>query len=152
MALTPVTERPPMTDRRSGSRRMGYLIAIAINGLFLYMAQHLLEWEWFDFLTSEFDDVIDIITASYVVTMVVNALFFLSDPKWFRSLGNAITAGLSFIATARVWQVYPFDFSTYDTNWSWLIRSGLLIALIGSSVSCVVNTVKFLIRRPRAQT
>lgn len=57
-----------------------------------------------------------------------------------------ITTGVGVAAAIRIWQVFPFDFSDYSTNWSWLVRTLLLIAIVGGTISAVGNAAKLAIR------
>ena len=129
-------------DRTPASgRRAGYVVAVAVNALALWVARHLLEWGWPRFLTDEFDQLLPILTASFVASMVVNALFVLADPPRFKALGNMVTSAISLVVAVRTWQVFPFDFSTYAFDWTWVARLVIVLAAVGSGISMVANLV-----------
>jgi hypothetical protein len=46
---------------------------------------------------------------------------------------------MSLAATARVWQVFPFDFSGYSFNWAPLVRVVLLVAMVGSGIGIAIQ-------------
>ena len=79
------------------------------------------------------------LNASLIVGIVVNAAYLAFDPRWFRSLGQLVENVLSLIVTARFIQVFPFDFATWTTDWSWLIRTVLWIAIVGVAIGSVVE-------------
>ena len=55
--------------------------------------------------------------------MVVNALFVVADPPWFKALCNVVTSAISLTVAVRTWQVFPFDFSSYAVDWSTIALS-----------------------------
>ncbi len=145
-----MTSKITTASKRSRSapapaRRFGYLVAIAINVWFLWLVNQFPIWEWPRFLTDQFEEVLPIVTASILAGIIVNAMFFLYDPSWFKALGNMITAGFGFAVAWRMFQVFPFDFATYSVNWSWLARLVLMIAMIGTAVGFIVESVKLVV-------
>lgn len=146
MASTLVPTRP-VTDRPTATRRAGYVLAIVVNGLMLWLAQQLLGWGWPGFLTVEFDDVLGLLSASFVASMVVNAGYLARDRGRFRALGELVVGAFGLVVSLRTWTVFPFDFAGYDHDWTWLFRLALVIAIVGTAVALVVNTVR-LVRGP----
>ena len=49
---------------------------------------------------------------------------------------------ISLVVTYRIWQVFPFDFSAYDFNWDLLTQVILILAMVGSGVGLVAETLK----------
>jgi hypothetical protein len=125
-------------------RKFGYVIAIAMNAVGLWVARHLLEWGWPRFLTDEFDQLLPILTVSFVAGMVVNGLFVLADPPRFKALCNAVTSVISVVVAVRTWQVFPFDFSTYAYDWTWVARVVIALAAVGSAIAVVANLIAML--------
>ena len=125
-------------------RRFGYVIAIAMNAVGLWVARHLLQWGWPRFLTDEFDQLLPILTVSFVAGMVANGLFVLADPPRFKALCNAVTSVISVVVAVRTWQVFPFDFSTYAYDWTWVARVVIVLAAVGSAIAVVANLIAVL--------
>ena len=125
----------------SAPRRFGYLVSIAVNGVLLWMAHQLLGWGWPGFLTPAFDDVLGLLSASFVVSMVVNAGFLVRDRGWFRALADLVTSGVGLAVVMRMWDVFPFDFSGYQHDWSWAFRIALVVGFVGTLIGIVVNAV-----------
>jgi hypothetical protein len=92
----------------------------------------------------EFDQLLPILTASFVASMVVNALFVLADPPRFKALGNMVTSAISLVVAVRTWQVSPFDFSAYAFDWTWVARLVIVVAAVGSGIAMIANLVAVL--------
>jgi hypothetical protein len=144
MTSTLTRDSKPTSWHPTPGRRFGYLIAIAINAWLLWFVNQLPDWEWPRFLTDEFSDVLPVMTAAIVASIVVNVLFFWYDATWFKSLGNLVAAGFGFAVALRLYQVFPFDFATYASNWSWLARFVVIVALAGTAIGFIAESVKLV--------
>ena len=111
---------------KRGAKSFGYVLAAAINGVMLWIAHQLLDWEWPSFLTPEYDDLLPIITVSFAASIVANLVYAFRDSWPIKPIGELITTVIGFVVALRFWQVFPFEFSGDD--WSWLVR---LILIIG---------------------
>jgi hypothetical protein len=131
-------------NRQPPGRRVGYLVAAVFDVVFLWIANHLLDWQWPRFLTVEFDDVLPVLSASIIVSIVVNVIWVAFDPPWFKALGNIITSAFGIAVGVRTLEVFPFDFSTYARDWAGLVRVIVVIAIVGSAVGVIVNLVKLV--------
>ena len=128
---------------RRGAKRLGYFGASAANGVMLWVAHQLLDWEWPGFLTAEYEDVLPIITVSFVAGIVANAVYAWKDAWPVKPAVELATTVIGFAVTLRLWQVFPFEFTGDD--WSWLVRLALVLAFIGTTLGAVaqfVNLVK----------
>lgn len=142
MAITPTpsTRRGPST----AARRLGYLGAIAGNAVLLWVAHRLLVWGWPAFLTGEFAQVLPLVTASLIVSMMVNAVFVLRDRGRVKALGDLVNAGVGLAVAVRMWTVFPFDFSGYGTDWAWAVRVALAVGIVATSIGALVNLIKLV--------
>ena len=127
------------TRSRHGAKRLGYLVASAANGVMLWVAHQLLDWEWPEFLTAEYDDVLPIITVSFVAGIVANAVYAWKDAWPVKPVGELATTVIGFVVALRLWQVFPFEFTGDD--WSWLVRVVLVLAFIGTTLGAVAQLV-----------
>lgn len=146
----PPTVAPTEPESPEAGRRAGYVAAIAVNLILLWVAHHLLEWGWPRFLTDEFDDVLPILTLSIVATIVANALFVVFDPKWFQHLANLVTSAIALVCAVVVSRVFPFDFTDYATDWTWLARLVVVLGIVGTAIAVVVNAVSVVLDVARA--
>lgn len=145
------TNQPRQRTQERTGRTTGYVVGIAVNGVMLYIANNLLEWGWFPWLTSAFNDVLPWITFSLLASMVVNAVYIFFDVGWFKSLTQALLAGVSFLVTWQLYDVFPFDFSAYDWAWTGFTEAALIFVMIGTGIAFAVESTKFILRLSRPQ-
>lgn len=146
--MTSTLSQPARSTGRPsvGVRRVGYLVAAVFNAVMLWVAHQLLDWEWPGFLTADFDDLLPWVTVSFVASIVANLVFAVDDSVRIKAAGNVATNLISFVVAVRTWQIYPFDFSGYGTDWSWLVRTVLVVAIVGTAAGTIAELVKLLQR------
>lgn len=138
-------KRPPVA-----TRRFGYVIAILINIALVIIANNLLDWGWLSFLTEEFSDVLWLINLSLGVGIAANVLYIVDDSLRPKALGQIVTNLISLVVSIRMLQVFPFDFSGWETDWSWALRTLLIVAIVGTSIAIITDVVKLM--RPASTT
>jgi hypothetical protein len=94
------------------------------------------------FLIADFERVLGVLTLSLVAGMVANLLYVVFDPRWFRALGDAVTTAIGLLVAVRLYQVFPFDFSGWSVDWSWLIRLLLVVGVVASVVGVLAKVVE----------
>ncbi len=124
---------------RRAAPRLGYLVAAALNGEFLWVAHQLLDWEWPGFLTAEFDDLLPIVTVSFILSIVANLVYVFDDGWPIKPVGELVTTVIGFVVALRTWQVFPFEFTGND--WSWLARVVLIVAMVGTVIGSIAALV-----------
>jgi len=139
MAVTAPTRRPGMT-----ARRVGYVIAVAVNVALLYLVNVWPGWSGIPFLTDETTAVLGIVNVSLAVGVVANLLYVAYDSPTLKALGDFVTTGIALGVLIRVWQVFPFDFDESAVNWHMVVRSVLVVALLGTIVGLVVQFLSVL--------
>jgi hypothetical protein len=134
-----------MADQLSSlpARRFGYSVAIAVNIFMLWIMNNLLEWGWPSWLTSEFDQVLPIINVSIVATIIVNLAYVVYDTAWFKSMLQVGLLVVSLVATVRLYQVFPFDFSAYSFNWEAVTRGILIFVCVAMGIGLIAEFAKF---------
>jgi hypothetical protein len=133
--------RPPVT-----TRRVGYLIAAAINTALMYAINVWPGWQTVPFLTDDTHRVLGLVTLSLAVGAIVNVIFLVADPPWVKALGNLVTAGIGLAVLAGVLQVFPFDFTNASFDWGLLIRVVMGVGIAGAALGVLVGIVS-LVRR-----
>lgn len=127
-----------LTERiEAGARHFGYLVAAACNAVLLWVAHQLLDWGWPGFLTEDFDRVLPYVTVSLVVSMVANLGFALDDRTWRKPLGELASAVAGLVSAWQTWVVFPFEFT--GTDWSWLVRTVLVVGIVATAVGSIVH-------------
>ncbi len=126
---------PPTTSQR----RSGYLVAIAVDAVMLWGAHRILDWGWFRFVTDDWTRVLPLLTASLIVAIVANVLFLGYDGPWLKAPLNIVQAVFGIVVSARMWQVFPFDFSGYTFPWGTVARVLIVLSVVGSAVAILVE-------------
>jgi hypothetical protein len=125
----------------AAERRVGYAVAALINVVGLWIVHHLLEWEWPSFLTDDFQDLLPYLTASFTATIIVNLLWAIRDPAWFRHTAQIGLNLVAIRAAVRTWEIFPFDFTGYTSAWETGARVLIVIGLFGLMVATIVEIV-----------
>lgn len=133
------TARPSLAARRSG-----YAIAALVNAALLYGLNDWPGWDRLSFLTGETEQVLTVVNISILVGLVVNGLYLVHDPRWFRGFGDAVTAAASLVAMVRIWDVFPFDFSGRSFDWDLVVRVLLVVGIVGTAIGIVTGLVSFV--------
>ncbi len=140
----PEQREHPAARAPSPGRRAGYVATVIVNAVLLWISHQLLDWDWPRFLTEDFDEVLPIVSASFVAAIVANLAFVVFDPRWFTSLLEALTSAISLAAGIAVLRVFPFDFSSYAHDWSWMVRTVIVVGIIATAVTLVVHLAHLL--------
>lgn len=146
MTTTTTSETFRTTDRRPSpaSRRLGYVITIALNAALLVIVNNLLAWGWLPFLTEEFNEVLPLLNVSIAASIAVNLVYLFFDPAWFNALAEMGLLAVSLAVTIRMYRVFPFDFSPYDFDWALTARILLILGMVGMGAGMIANLVKLV--------
>ena len=131
--------RPP-----KGTRRLGYGISIVVQVALLILVNNLVEWDIAPFITDEFNDLVPYINVSLAASMVVNAVYFAFDARWFKSFTQAILNVISLVVVFQTYRIFPFDFSGSDFNWTALARTGLVVLMVLVGIGIIGEVVKMV--------
>jgi len=129
-------------ERKSiGVRRASYAGTIVVNAILIWVFGRLLVWDWPDFLTGEFTEVLPWIRFSLTMGIVVAVARFVKDPRWFVSLTECVNAIVTLVVAARILRVFPFDFTGKPSFWEPVARVALILSIVATAVAVVVNLV-----------
>ncbi|HUZ56316.1 MAG TPA: hypothetical protein VMU94_27810 [Streptosporangiaceae bacterium] len=129
------------TGRSAASRRLGYLIAIIVNGALLFLINDSPGWRSAAFLTSSTTQVIGVVNLALAVSLAANVAYLAHDARWLRALGDLATTSVGLAAALAIWQVFPFAFHGSASGWSVVVRVLVMIGIVGSCIAIVVNLV-----------
>jgi hypothetical protein len=150
VGMSSVLRRPPAAPERPQRRvptpvtRFGYLVAAAMNGVMLWVAHQLLDWEWPGFLTDDFALALGLVTASLIAGVVVNLGLAVHHRGRARALADLVTAAFALAVGLRLWAVFPFDFAGYATDWSGPMRVALGVGIAATGIAIIANLVKLV--------
>ena len=91
-------------------RRAGYVVAAVIDAAMLYAVNRWPGWDALGFLTDRTPEVLGLVNASMLVSLVANLTYLVHDgPRW-RATGDLAVTAVGLAALLRIWRVFPFDF------------------------------------------
>lgn len=135
---TPPPAPAPARSRRTG-RRAGYVVAIIVNLLVYGFINTWPGWDSFDFVTADAADVVPLVNLSIGVSILANIVYLVVDAPRVKAIGEMVVSAVAMVVSVIVLRVFPFDFSAYAFPWELLTRVVLVIAVIGSGISVLVN-------------
>jgi hypothetical protein len=136
-----VEQRPVTTP---GVRRFGYVIAIAVNVVMIYVVNNILSWGIAPFLTEDFSQVVGWLNLSLAATVAANITYLAFDPPWFRSASQALVNLAGLMAIIRMYDVFPFDFTGYEFPWDRTARILLILAMVGTALGVIAEVAKLV--------
>ncbi len=127
-------------EKRPGraTRRFGYVVAVLVNVAILVVVNRWPGWEAVPFLTGDTEQVLAIVNASVIAGVVANLAFLVTDPPWFKAVGDIVTTAIGLAAAVRLWQVFPFDLN--PGWWDTVARILLAVAIVGSVIGILATT------------
>lgn len=149
--MTDIVTRSDRHHPSVASRRTGYLVGAAVNGLLLYLVYVRPGWRAVPFLTDSTTQVLPLVTASMVAGIAANLLYLAWDGRRLRALGELATSAIGLAALARFWQVFPFDFGDQaagGADWALVARTVLAVAIAGTAIAVGVQLVSLLRPEP----
>jgi hypothetical protein len=134
MPLDASAHRPP-----AATRRVGYLVAIAVTTAMLIILNAAPGWQAIPFLTSGTSQVLGLVNLSLAAGLAVNLVYLCYDPPSLKSLGDLITSAIGLAVAIRVWQVFPFTFHGSAAWCATALRLLLIFAIGGSAINVLIQ-------------
>jgi hypothetical protein len=132
------------TSRPSASaRRVGYVIAAAVNAVLLWLIHVEPGWDAVPFLTPETPQVLGAIDAALIAGIAVDVVQVAWDPRWLTTVGSLVTTSFGLAAMVRLLQVFPFAFGP-GSDWALVVRILLVLGIVGTAIALLVNLVALL--------
>jgi len=140
----------PVASRHRSKRleaRVGYVIAVVVNAVLLFLINVSPGWQTFSWITDSFTQVLVLLNVSIVANLVANLVYVFYDARRFKAVVQAILLTISLAVTIRILDVFPFDFSAYSFNWAALVRVLLIIGIVGSGIG-IISSIAQALRPP----
>ena len=134
MTRTETKPRPAIA-----ARRVGYVVAVLVNVALAYLINVQPGWEDMSFLTEDTSKVLWVVNLSLAASVVANLIYMIHDDRRVKALGDIVTTAVGLVAAARIWQSFPFDFSDFAVDWSYVVRGLLIVAIVGSVIGLTVQ-------------
>jgi hypothetical protein len=142
-----------MATRQRPNRTINYILGGNFDGLLLWVLYQLPRWN-VPIITDAYPAILWAVTLSLTVQIVCYVVLVLFHPLWLHYLAQVVFAVFSVIALGVIIEIFPFDFTDVSVPWlNTAFRILLIIILVGTVISGVVNLVRFLralVRRPEA--
>lgn len=144
------TDSPDTADRAprrfgappsAAARRFGYAVAVVVNLVLLSLANVWPGWQVLPFLDDRFVEVLPWVNASLAVGAVANLVNLIFDRRWLRAIGDLASTGVGLVALVQLWTVFPFAFGATSFPWEFIVRTVLIVGIIGSAIAIVVALV-----------
>ena len=134
--------RPDRSSRTPRRRMSDYIFAVIFDIAFLVVVNKVPDWNIL-FITDSFADILWAVNTSLAVSLAGNLILIFFHPRFLHHLFNAVFAAFGILATSVILSVFPFDFSQVAGEWlNTVVRIALIIGIVGSVISVVVNIVK----------
>ncbi len=116
-----------------------FVAAIIINLILLYIFNNLLSWN-LSFIAPTFADVLWILNLLIISTIIVNFIFLLYHPPWFRNLLQIIPDILGINTAYTFLVVFPFILGDL---FGLILYLFIILVIIVSIIGLLVHLVKF---------
>ena len=136
-----MTVSAPARRTPVAARRVGYLVAVLVQSVLLFVINVSPGWEALPILTADAALVIGLINASLTVSIVANLSYVGYHAPWWRAFGDIVTTTVGLAVLLRLWQVFPFDFGAGSVDWALVSRVVLVIAVCASVLGILVQLV-----------
>ncbi len=161
--LDTVTEKPATepelllereeVQRKRAARKFGYVVAIVVNLILMYVFNNLLRWDWRGFwgpsgvltwpiITPRWADILWALNLSISVSIFSYVLLLVYDPLWLRRLAEIIRNLFGILVLYTLYAVFPFDLG-YDMV-DKIVRWALLLAILGTVLGTVIQFFKMV--------
>jgi hypothetical protein len=138
----------PQDDSRSApsgrgvSRRVGYAVAVAVNGVLLVLVNAVPGWQTVPFITLDAVSVIPLVNFALIIGIVFNALNAVFDLRWLRAAGELLSSGVALVVLFQLWRVFPFGFDDAAVDyWALIVRVAIAFGMGACVVSMIVQVV-----------
>ena len=137
--MSTVSSKPRPTV---SARRVGYLIAVLVNVVGLWVLNVYPGWGTLPFLTADTIHALGLVSAAMIVNLAANIVFLFRDGPSLKSLGDLVTTAVALAALLKVWSVFPFAFGDFFFGYAEQIaRAVLVVSIIGTAVAIIVQLV-----------
>jgi len=146
--MTSTTDVKRARRPSTATRRTGYVFALLVNAALLYAVNVWPGWDVLPFLTDGFTQVLGLVNASIVLSLLANVVYLARDTRAVKALGDIVTTGVAIAIGVRMWQVFPFDFGEATFDWELVVRILLVVGIVGMAIAIVVNIVSLVTDTP----
>lgn len=137
-------DRMTKRNKEKKGKKSEYIAAIVVNIILLYIFNNLLNWHLY-FITNALNDILWIINAAIIVTIVGNILLLAYNQEWFRHVMKIILNIVAIVAVYNIFTVFPFHFNSFLIDWS--VTIALIFIIVGIAIATIVELFLLIIGR-----
>lgn len=139
------TRTPGAAARRTEvGRRLGLVIGAVVNAALLWWVNIAPGWQVVPFLTDDMHHVLGWVNASLAVGLVSSLVSAVLLRVRVQAAGDLAQCTVGFIALQRTWQVFPFDLGGAGFDWDLVVRTALVLGMVGSVIGALVAVVRLV--------
>jgi hypothetical protein len=135
----PARKKTPGSPAGDNARKFGYIVAIVIMIVMIYVLRHLRQWG-VNFLNEDWENCLVYIQLSIYATIAANVLFIFYDNRWFKHLIQGITNIFGALSVIMIYVFFPLIIQ--DETWVKWIKIGLLILFGLTIIGVIVELIK----------
>jgi hypothetical protein len=135
-------------DKSVKSRNGEYIANIIFNLIFLWIVNHLYEWN-LGFIKDNFMVVLWILQVNIYIQIAGNVLMLVSGLQTIRYISLIVLESASFLTTMVLFYIYPFDFTNFHgLFWiDWFLPIAFIIGMVVSALKVFSNLWKLIFWR-----
>lgn len=143
-----------MKEKSPGARRLGYLIAIVVNVILLYLFNYWVPAQDFRVLLEDkYFQILPVLNFSIWLTIGINILQLAVDPFWLRVSLKTVQNAVGIYFMYLLFVVFPFDLTPMlGGAWNIYFRYIFLLAAIATLIGTVIELVKAVASDKRQET
>jgi hypothetical protein len=122
-----------------GANRSQAIASVVVNAVLLVLLNVVPGWAAVPFLTADMAQVVPALNLSLAVSLLGGVVVVLAPRDAVRGFASAIGSAAALVATARLWDVFPFDLTD---PWPVVVRIGLGLGLVGCAIGVVAGLVQ----------
>ncbi len=130
-------------EKSEKDKRAEYYVNIIIGIILLFIWGRLPNW--FSFLTGAYSSVLVFLYIGSVVTVLLNLSFLMLKNITYKQVAKSLLNIYNAVVMYVVYKVFPFDFSSYQTNWSEIIGVVLIVLIVLTLLAALVEMVKAIL-------
>ena len=131
-----------LSSKQRDYKKSEYIGAIVVNIILLYIFNNLVNWHIY-FITGAFNEVLWIINLAVIAVIIGNILLLIFNPEWFRHIVKIILNIFVITAVYSIYSIFPFNFSSFLTDWS--VTIALIFVMIGIVIATIVELFLLII-------
>lgn len=118
----------------------GFIAAIIINVVIWFIVNNIVNWN-LSFISPTFVEVLGILNLLIISTILINFIFLIYQPSWFRNMLHIITDILSIMVLYTFLKIFPFILSDFLAV---VLTVLIVLGILGAFIGLIIHGLKFV--------